>query len=438
LNISIFGLGYVGSVSLACLARDGHEVIGVDVDPDKLALISAGTTPIIEAGMAELMDAVVTSGNVTVTDDVRAGIEKSDVSFICVGTPTLSTGEQDQSIVLRLVEDIGAALKDKQDYHVVVVRSTVLPGTVSEKIVPLLESASGKNAGDAFDVCFQPEFLREGSSIRDYDNPPFTVVGTASARAAERLRELFGHLPCEFITASVRTAEMLKYCCNVFHALKITFANEIGRICQSLDVDSHEVMELVCRDRQLNISTAYMRPGFAFGGSCLPKDTKALTRMARTVDVEVPMLSGLMPSNRVHVERAAEVVTQRGAKTIAMVGLSFKAGTDDLRESPLVTLAETFIGKGLQLRIHDPAVSLARLMGANKRYIEEAIPHIASLLRTSLGETTDGADLIVLGRADTDTLAWLQDSLQPGQLLLDLVGIPNRGRLRSEYIGACW
>jgi GDP-mannose 6-dehydrogenase len=319
-----------------------------------------------------------------------------------------------------------------------VIRSTVQPGTLRSDIIPLLEKHSGKRAGVDFSVCFQPEFLREGSSIKDYDNPPYTIVGADDDHAVQALRELFGHLPGEFIATSIETAECVKYACNAFHALKVTFANEIGRVSQSVDVDSHEVMRLVCEDRRLNISPAYLRPGFAFGGSCLPKDLRAILYVARQGDVNVPMLESLLNSNQIHVQHAINQVLRRGRPKVGMIGISFKSGTDDLRESPLVTLAETFIGKGLDLKIHDPEVSIARLMGANRRYIEESIPHIASMMCDSCEELIDHADVIVVGLNDAPLIDALHAHHRADQCVLDLVGIRDHEQLSAEYQGVCW
>ena len=438
MRISIFGLGYVGAVSLACLARDGHEVIGVDIDAHKLDLIRRGQSPIIEEGIQELMRSVVASGRVSVTSDAQAAVAGSDVSFICVGTPSSSNGSQDLTAVLRLAEQIGRAIGAKPAFHTLVVRSTVQPGTVEERIAPILEQHSGKRSGQDFGLCFQPEFLREGTSIRDYDNPPFTVIGSNSQRSTTLLRDLFGHLPCEFLATHVRTAEMLKMACNAFHALKITFANEVGRIAQAVHVDSHEVMRLVCKDTRLNISPAYLRPGFAFGGSCLPKDLRALTYIAKTGDVNIPMLQSLLASNRVHIDHAIEQVLAGGARRVGMLGLSFKTGTDDLRESPLVTMAKRLIGEGVQLRIYDPEVNLSRLMGANKRYIEENIPHIGSILSPNMAHMLEGAQTVVVGIYTRELGEELHRAIQTGQRVIDLVSLPERQKLAGEYRGVCW
>jgi GDP-mannose 6-dehydrogenase len=438
MNLSVFGLGYVGAVSLACLARDGHRVIGVDIDASKLDLIRQGLTPIIEAGMRELMREVGRSGRVEVTADAAFAVHHSDLSFLCVGTPSRPNGSQDLTALERLCAQLGAALATKAGYHVFVVRSTVIPGTVEETLLPLLEAHSGKRAGDDFGLCFQPEFLREGSSIRDYDDPPFTVVGGDSERSVALVRQVFGHLPCPFKVCGIRTAEMLKYACNAFHALKITFANEIGRVCQALAIDAHEVMALVGDDTRLNISTAYLKPGFAYGGSCLPKDLRALRHVAGRRDVVIPMLSAIAPSNAIHIDHAIELVLGSGGKSVGLLGLSFKSGTDDLRESPLVVMAERFIGKGLKLRIYDPEVSVSRLVGANRRYIEESIPHIASLMSDDPGAVIDASQAIVVGLRTPIVLRALQTRGRPDHFILDLVNLPERERLAGTYRGICW
>ncbi len=437
-RISIFGLGYVGAVSLACLARDGHDVIGVDIDPGKLELLRNGRAPIVETGIQELMRAVVRGGSVTITDSASDAILETDVSFVCVGTPSQHNGNQDLAAITRIAQQIGAALPGKQTRHLIVIRSTVKPGTVQEVILPTLEESSGLRAGRDFSLCFQPEFLREGTSINDYDNPPLTVVGADDDYAVDLLRSVFGHLPCEFVHTSVRTAEMLKYACNAFHAMKITFANEIGRLCQASGVNAQEVMKLLCMDRQLNISSAYLRPGFAFGGSCLPKDLKALLYLAKSNDVDIPMLSSILPSNAAHIEHAVEQVLASNQRRIGMLGLSFKAGTDDLRESPLVVMAERFIGKGLQLRVFDPQVNVARLIGANRRFIEQSIPHIASLMTEDIEALVRDAQVLIVALKTPEVLAALKAHARPDQLLIDIAALPDRQAQRARYQGVCW
>lgn len=438
MRISIFGLGYVGAVSLACLSRDGHQVIGVDIDATKLDLIMAGKTPVVEEGMVDLMESAAASGRVSVTPDAQRAVLDSDISLICVGTPSAANGSQDQSAILRLAEEMGAAIREKSAPHVVVFRSTLVPGTVEDVLRPIIEKTSGKKDGEGFFLCFQPEFLREGSSIRDYDKPPFTVVGANHSYPVERLRELFGNLPCKFVETSVRSAEMMKYCCNNFHALKITFANETARLCDALGVDPFEVMSLVCQDTQLNISTAYLMPGFAFGGSCLPKDLRATTYLAKINDIEVPMLAGIMQSNRNHLDLAVQKLLATGKRKVGFIGLSFKTGTDDLRESPLVTLAEQLIGKGVQLTIYDPEVHLAGLLGANRSFIEKHLPHIGQMMRSEIEEVVAESEVLVIGLSGQAIAARLAKLVRPDQLLLDLVNLPNREAISGKVEGLCW
>ncbi len=437
-RISIFGLGYVGAVSLACLARDGHQVIGVDVDPVKLDLIRSRKSPILEEGIQELMRDVVDSGRVTVTNDGAQALRDTDISFVCVGTPSAANGSQDLGAILRLSEQLGEVLKTKRTFHTIVIRSTVEPGTVEGKIEPILERASGKKSGVDFGLCFQPEFLREGSSIRDYDHPPYTIVGGNCEQAVNAVREVFQHLDARFLVTNIRVAEALKMSCNAFHALKITFANEIGRVSQAMGIDSHEVMRLVCADQRLNISPAYLKPGFAFGGSCLPKDLRALTHIARQNDIALPMLSSLLESNRAHIDHAVEMILKLGRPKVGMLGLSFKTGTDDLRESPLVMVAKRLIGEGCELRIFDPEVQLSRLLGANRSYIDAHIPHLASLLCPNMAAMLDPSEVILVGLQQTALNDSLQARVRPDHYLIDLVNLPNRDLLRCRYEGVCW
>ena len=438
MKISIFGLGYVGAVSLACLSRDGHHVIGVDIDRSKLDLIANGKTPVVEEGMVDLMQQVAASGRVSVTTDSEQAVLDSELSLVCVGTPSAANGSQDQGAILALAASMGRALRQKTTPHVVVFRSTLVPGTVEDVLRPIIEEASGKKDGVDFHLCFQPKFLREGSSIRDYDKPPFTILGANHTYPAERLQALFGHLPCKFLQTSVRSAEMMKYCCNNFHALKITFANETARLCSALGVDPFEVMDLVCQDTQLNISRAYLRPGFAFGGSCLPKDLRATSYLAKIHDVEVPMLSSILESNQAHLAGAANKVLASGKKRIGFIGLSFKSGTDDLRESPLVTLAEQLIGKGLQLSIYDPDVHLSQLLGANRRYIEQHLPHIGQLVRADIEAVIKESELLVVALGDKTVTEALQRCLRADQQVLDLTRLPNAGELVAAVQGLSW
>ncbi|MCV2368736.1 nucleotide sugar dehydrogenase [Roseateles oligotrophus] len=438
MKISIFGLGYVGAVSLACLSRDGHDVVGVDIEQAKLELIKSGKTPVVEEGMVELMAQVAASGHVSVTTDAMQAVQETEISLVCVGTPSAANGSQDQGAVLRLAEQIGLALAKKSAVHVVVFRSTLVPGTVEAVLRPIIERASGKKDGVDFHLCFQPEFLREGSSIRDYDKPPFTIIGANHDYPIERLQALFGHLPCKFIKTSVRSAEMMKYSCNNFHALKITFANETARLCDALGVDPFEVMDLVCQDTQLNISRAYLRPGFAFGGSCLPKDLRATTYLAKTHDLELPMLAGILPSNRQHLDQALNKLLAQGKRKVGFIGLSFKTGTDDLRESPLVTLAEQLIGKGMQLSVYDPEVHLASLLGANRSFVQKHLPHIGEMLKADLAEVVQDSELLVMGLSGAEIARAVAELAGPQHYVLDLVRVPNPGSFKAKLEGLSW
>jgi GDP-mannose 6-dehydrogenase len=437
-DISIFGLGYVGAVSLACLARDGHRVVGVDVDQAKLDLIAAGRTPVVEEGMVELMGEVVASGRLSVTADAREAVMQTELSFICVGTPSAPNGNQDQSAILRVAADLGAAMRKKETPHVFAFRSTLVPGTVEDVLRPIMERESGKKEGVDFHVCYQPEFLREGSSIKDYGRPPMTIVGANGQAAEAKLRALFGALPGEFHVTAIRTAEMVKYCCNNFHALKITFANETARLCESLGVDPFEVMDLICKDRELNISPAYLKPGFAFGGSCLPKDLRATMYLAKKCDVDLPMHGAIMASNRLHIDHAIAKVMATGKRRIGMIGLSFKGGTDDLRESALVALAEHLLGKGLSLLVYDPEVELSNLLGANRRFIEQHLPHIGSLIRGDIGAVIAQSDVLIVGLGDERTASALAAHTRPEHVIIDLVHLRNRDELPGRYRGLCW
>lgn len=437
MRVSVFGLGYVGAISCACLARDGFEVIGVDVNPDKVQLINTGQPPVVEAEISELTAAAVTSGRLRATTDTAAAVAGSEISLVCVGTPSASNGSLSLDAVIRVVEQIGAALRDKAGEHDIVVRSTVLPGTVRDTVIPTLERASGKKVGEGVNVYFNPEFLREGSSVADYYNPPFTLIGTLDG-AAPRLAALYEHVATDVFYVSLETAEMVKYVCNTFHALKIAFANEIGSISRSLGVDSHEVMDLVCRDTKLNISPRYLRPGFAFGGSCLPKDVRALVYRARQSDVSTPLVEAVLTSNRSQIERGIETVLQLKKRKVTMLGLSFKAGTDDLRESPLVTMAEALLGKGLDLRIFDEHVAIAKLMGANREYIQHEIPHISSLLVSTLEDAVAHGDVLIIGNA-AERFRQAAALCRPGQVVVDLVRMNEFRHLPDvQYIGINW
>lgn len=436
-RISIFGLGYVGTVLYGCLARDGHQVIGVDVDTQKLSLLQSGSAPVIEDGVEELCSGAYKSGRATVTSDTQKAIQSSDISFVCVGTPSLPNGSQDLGAIERVCKQIGRAIREKASFHVVVIRSTVVPGTVEKVIIPILENESGKRIGSGLGICFQPEFLREGSSIKDYDSPPFTVIGGDSDESILAVSELFQHLPAEIISTEIKYAEMLKYCCNAFHALKITFANEIGRISQSLGVDANAVMEMVCKDTQLNISKAYLKPGFAFGGSCLPKDLKGLMYVAKDYDVEVPMLNSLLSSNNFHIEKAINIILSFGRKAVGLVGLSFKAGTDDLRESPSVRVAESLIGKGLDLRVYDPQVKFSQLVGANKNFIEKTVPHIGALLTDDVQSFCQNSQILVIVHYYPKIIDQIYNDRNGDKIIFDLTGKVDKKRIKGTYHKLC-
>jgi GDP-mannose 6-dehydrogenase len=436
MKISIFGLGYVGCVSAACFAKEGHEVVGVDVNPTKTEIVNRGDSPIVEAGMSDLIKAMVSEQRLRATTDTGYAIENSDLSLVCVGTPSNTNGSLDLTYVERVCEEIGAALKNKNARHVVVIRSTMLPGTIEGVVVPALESKSGKKSGIDFGVCINPEFLREGTSLKDFYGPPFTLIGADDETTANLVREIYAGIDAPVFVTPVKTAEMVKYVCNCFHALKISFANEVGNICKSLGIDSHQVMDVFCQDTKLNLSSYYLKPGFAFGGSCLPKDLRAMNYKAKQLDVEVPVLGSLLPSNRLQIERAVEMVLATGKKRIGVLGFSFKAGTDDLRESPMVALIETLIGKGLQLAIYDRDVSLARLFGANKEFIESGIPHISQLMRASIAEVVESADVLIIGNK-AEEFRQVENDRRDDQVVIDLVRLFDKTS-DETYQGICW
>ena len=437
MKLSVFGLGYVGCVSAACFAKDGHEVVGVDVNPTKVGIINEGRSPIVEPGIEDLISDVLTAGKLRASTDGSEAVRNTELSIICVGTPSNPNGSLDFNYVTRVCEDIGSALEQKHERHTIVVRSTMLPGTIETVVVPTLEAYSGKKIGSTFDVCFNPEFLREGTSLKDFYAPPFTLIGADSEDVAARVRPLYAEISAPIFMTSVKVAEMVKYVCNSFHGLKVSFANEIGNICKGLGIDSHQVMEIFCQDTKLNLSSYYLKPGFAFGGSCLPKDLRALAYKAKQLDVEAPVLSSILPSNRRQIERAIEMVLATGKKRIGVLGVSFKAGTDDLRESPMVTLIEALIGKGMQLAIYDRYVSLARLFGANKEYIEREIPHISQLMRASITEVVNNSDVLIIGNQAAE-FREIDLQTRGNKIIIDLVRI-FAGRISDEwYQGICW
>ena len=436
MKISIFGLGYVGSVSAACLADAGHDVLGVDVDEKKVANINAGLSPVLEPGLPELIADVVRSGKLRATS---GELQDSDLSIVCVGTPSNENGSLCLDYVRRAVQQIGAFIASRSTYHVVCIRSTVLPGTTESLVIPVLEQTSGKKAGRDFGVCMNPEFLREGSSIRDYHCPPFTVIGELDQRSGDVIAQVYAGLPAPMIRTPLAVAEMVKYAGNAFHALKITFANEMGLLCKRLGVDGTTVLDVFCQDQKLNISRAYLQPGFAFGGSCLPKDLRALLYKAKELDLEPPVLRSILTSNTHQIEEAYRLIKKTGKKKIAMVGLSFKPGTDDLRESPIAELIEMLIGKGHEVAIFDEDVSLARVYGSNRAYIDQTIPHISRLMCSSLDEAVADSDVVVVAKRSPAVENWLLNAGN-GKHVIDLVRAMPQGHAQNgqRYEGICW
>ncbi len=439
MKIAVFGLGYVGTVSAACLARDGNEVIGVDINPQKTEMINAGHTPIIEPRLGEMIDAAVKSSRLTATQNAEEAVAATDMAVVCVSTPSQPNGNLDDRHLAKVAEEIGASMRGLNRRYTVVVRSTALPGTMREKIIPLLEEHAGGRAGEDFGVCYHPEFLREGSAIDDYDQPPKIVIGSEDDASRDALERVYVNQDVQRIYTTIEEAELLKYIDNCWHALKVAFGNEFGRICHKLGVDGRRVMSMFVQDTKLNISPKYLQPGYAFGGSCLPKDLRAMTYLGRNrLDLSLPVLDSIMASNAVHIEAGLDLVREAGHREVGLVGLSFKPETDDLRESPLVTLAERLIGKGYQLRIYDPSVSLAKLMGGNKSYIEQAIPHIAELLVPKVDDLLAHAKTVVIGhRADVaEKLAVLQSE---DHAIVDLAGLLwDRQTDNQGYLGIGW
>lgn len=437
MRISIFGLGYVGAVAAGCLCRDGHEVIGVDPAQVKVDLINRGQTPVIEAEIGEIIAGAARDRTLRATTDVCTAVRESAMSMICVGTPSQLNGNLDLRYVRHVCEEIGAALRDKTDFHVVVARSTMLPGSMRNVVIPALEEYSGKRAGIDFGVCNNPEFLREGTAVYDYYHPPKTVIGETDDRSGDILAQVYAALDAPLIRTDVETAEMVKYTDNVWHALKVGFANEIGNVCKAVGIDGHRVMEIFCHDTKLNLSPYYLKPGFAFGGSCLPKDVRALCYKARSMDLDLPILNSIMPSNERQVERGLNMVMEKGDKKVGILGFSFKAGTDDLRESPLVELIERLLGKGYDVRLYDRNVNIASLVGANRDYILNHIPHISKLMEDSIDKVLAHAGTVVIGNGDLE-FKNVSARLRPGQSMVDLVRIDPMRVSDAHYDGICW
>jgi GDP-mannose 6-dehydrogenase len=438
-SISVFGLGYVGSVTAACLAHKGNRVVGVDLNPGKVEALNAGRSPILEARVAELIAESCKSSFLRGTTDAASAVLETDISFLCVGTPSLRNGRLDLGHIEPVCREIGEAIKKKNSFHLVVLRSTVLPGTAESVVIPTLNQASGKRMGQDFGVCVNPEFMREGTAVADFLEPTITVIGAADAAHSSLLRTVYDWVPGEVFETSFRSAEMLKYVCNAWHAVKVSFANEVGTLAKNLQVDAEVVMQMFTADTKLNISPQYLKPGFAFGGSCLPKDVRAMNYRAQELDLKLPLLQSVLPSNEEHLERAVDMILNTGKRNIGMLGLSFKPATDDLRESPHVQVVKRLLGEGRQVLIWDESVSLGRLIGSNRQYIDEVIPHIGSLMCSNLEEVLQRADLVILGTRAVDREI-LRRNLRPTQVVIDLVNLEKDRRLpiRTTYEGICW
>ena len=438
MKISVFGLGYVGCVTAACLAKAGHEVWGVDINRDKVEMINAGRSPIVEEGLDKLIDGERGLGHLQATTDPIEAVLATELSLVCVGTPSKGNGSLNLGAVEAVSEQVGDALRKKNEYHCVIFRSTVLPGTTRNVLIPILSRASRQVAHSDFDVCYNPEFLREGTSLMDFFHPPFTVIGQQTPRGGDTLERVYQAIQAPMERTTFEVAEMLKYACNGFHALKVTFANEIGAFCKIFGIDSHRLMELFSRDQKLNISSAYLKPGFAFGGSCLPKDLRALLHKAKENDLSLPVLTSVLESNQLHVQRAINWILNTKQKRIGILGLSFKSGTDDLRESPIVNLVETLIGKGCDVRIYDSEVSLARIFGANKAFIEQEIPHISSLMCSQIEEVIEESQVIVVCKREK-TFKDALGSCLGEKFIYDLVRIGfDDPSIPKRYEGICW
>ena len=440
MKVNVFGLGYVGCVTAALLARNGHQVTGIDIDPIKVDLINKGKGPVIEPGLEECLAVGLAEGKIKATSNKIGSPEigSAVISFVCVGTPSNENSSLNLNFIQKVVSEIGNYIRDINHYHVVNIRSTVLPGTIELVVIPILEKCSGKKVGKDFGICMNPEFLREGSAVKDFLNPPFTIIGEFDRKSGDIVSGLYERIEAPLFRTEIKVAEMLKYSCNAFHGLKVSFANEIGNICKQLKIDSHEVMNLFCQDTQLNLSPYYLKPGFAFGGSCLPKDLRALLYKAKMSDVETPVLSSIIPSNKMQIDIAFNLIRKTKLKKIGVVGLSFKAGTDDLRESPMVDLIEILIGKGYTLTIYDEEVSIAKIFGANKKYIETVIPHISTLMNNSLEEVIENSDAIVFGnKSEIDQKIF--EKIGKNKYIIDLARINlDINKFEGCYEGICW
>lgn len=436
-SLAVFGLGYVGTVTAACFARIGHRVVGVDVKATKVDAINAGRTPVSEPGLAELIRSVTEAGQLTATTDARAAVQASDVSLVCVGTPSDPNGGLDTTALLAVCTDIGGAIRTLDRKHLVVIRSTMLPGTAANQVIPRLEEASGMRAGADFGVCVNPEFLREGTSLEDFDSPPFTLIGELDSASGDTAEQLYGDINADLVRVDLGTAEMVKYTCNAWHAVKVAFGNEVGVFCKEVGVDSHRVMDVFFKDCRLNLSAAYLKPGFSFGGSCLPKDVRALLHRARLAHLQLPVLTGVIESNALHTRRALDLVMATECRRVGILGLSFKENTDDLRESPIVALVKGLLGEGRDVRIYDPDVDIEGVQGVNLQYITEELPHIASLLVSELEAVLDHAEVVVIGKAMKASRELLEGVEFDGRVI-DLARPVRDPALTASYEGIAW
>ena len=436
MNISIFGLGYVGCVSLGCLAKNGHKVIGVDVSETKVKQINSGLATIIEKDIDVIIKEEHLKGNISATTDFIIAIQKTEISIVAVGTPSSAKGHLNLNYIFKVAEHLGDALQKKDSFHTIAIRSTVFPGTI-EKFEKIIETISGKKRNKDFAVVSNPEFLREGTAVYDYHHPPLTLIGSSSKEAADKIASLYKNLPAEIVITNVEVAEIMKYVNNTFHALKIAFANEVGNICSAMKIDSHKVMEIFCMDKQLNISPYYFKPGFAYGGSCLPKDLKGLQTLAHDLYIKAPVIESIDKTNDLQISRALEIIQNIGKKKIAFLGLSFKAGTDDLRNSPAVTIVETLLGKGYDVQIYDKNVHLSNLTGTNKDYIDLHIPHLSKLIVNNIIDLVDNADVVVINNNEKEYVDTLLET-KSSAALVDMVHLPQQIRKRNNYYGINW
>jgi GDP-mannose 6-dehydrogenase len=437
MKISVFGMGYVGTVTAACLADQRHEVVGVDVNEHKVGLINAGQTPVIEPTIGDLIREAVRDGRLRATTNAAEAVAATELSLVCVGTPSMRSGQLDLSGVEKASQEMGEALAKKSGFHTVAIRSTILPGTMDALVLPNIEAKSGKKAGRDFAVCYNPEFMREGTAVADFYSPPFTIIGAHDAAQAQPVSSLYSFIDRPLIHTEVRVAEMLKYVCNCYHALKIAFANEVGTLARAVGVDSHALMQIFCMDEKLNISRAYLEPGFAFGGSCLPKDLRAITHKAKELDLKLPVFEAVLPSNLIHVQRGLDLILGTGKKKIGVLGLSFKSDTDDLRESPMIELVKALLGEGCDVKIYDAKVELSHIVGANRQFVEQTIPHIGKLLRSSLEAVVSESEVIVVSR-DAREFRELREMLRADHIVVQLGRSRSLDGSPAKQIGICW